>query len=221
MKTRAGKRNNLGAQPLHAIPSSGRVGGQARASWTHLLSTSCAKSVLSPVLCRCIDNICWSCQYFRYLDDNIRTYIRSPRPNLKEDDTFIESNKMHCEDDTHAAHSQCNTMMSSFWVNNCRCALKCSVAAAINGLMYANLVGLNMEVGDKVYWYLMGMGTDVDIHTVHWHGHSVEYKVFIIQLWLCNDTKWKDSQHKGFFISSWVEVLNALMSMNCFQLPSR
>lgn len=34
-----------------------------------------------------------------------------------------------------------------------------------------------MEVGDKVYWYLMGMGSDVDIHTAHWHGHSVEYKV--------------------------------------------
>lgn len=43
--------------------------------------------------------------------------------------------------------------------------------------MYGNLMGLNMEVGDKVYWYLMGMGNDVDIHTTHWHGHSVEYKV--------------------------------------------
>lgn len=49
--------------------------------------------------------------------------------------------------------------------------------SAINGYMYGNLNGLNMEVGTKVYWYLIGMGTDVDIHTVHWHGHSVEYKV--------------------------------------------
>ncbi|XP_037325333.2 ceruloplasmin [Pungitius pungitius] len=78
-----------------------------------------------------------------YLDENIRTHIRNPRPNLKEDETFIESNKMH----------------------------------AINGYMYANLNGLNMEVGDKVYWYLMGMGNEVDIHTAHWHGHSVEYKL--------------------------------------------
>uniref|UniRef100_A0A3B5B2E7 Hephaestin n=1 Tax=Stegastes partitus TaxID=144197 RepID=A0A3B5B2E7_9TELE len=78
-----------------------------------------------------------------YLDENIRTHIRIPRPNLKDDETFIESNKMH----------------------------------AINGYMYSNLNGLNMEVGDKVYWYLMGMGNDVDIHTVHWHGHSVEYKL--------------------------------------------
>ncbi|XP_026179554.1 ceruloplasmin [Mastacembelus armatus] len=47
----------------------------------------------------------------------------------------------------------------------------------INGYMYANLNGLNMEVGDKVYWYLMGMGSEVDIHTAHWHGHSVDYKL--------------------------------------------
>ena len=36
-----------------------------------------------------------------------------------------------------------------------------------------------MVVGDKVYWYLMGMGSEVDIHSAHWHGHSVEYKVCI------------------------------------------
>ncbi|XP_040896762.1 ceruloplasmin [Toxotes jaculatrix] len=78
-----------------------------------------------------------------YLDENIRTYIRNPRPNLKDDETFIESNKMH----------------------------------AINGFVYGNANGLNMEVGDKVYWYLMGMGNEVDIHTAHWHGHSVEYKL--------------------------------------------
>ncbi|XP_061636221.1 ceruloplasmin [Phyllopteryx taeniolatus] len=78
-----------------------------------------------------------------YLDENIRTHIRNPRPNLKDDEDFIESNKMH----------------------------------AINGFVYANLNGLNMDVGDKVYWYLMGMGNEVDIHGVHWHGHSVEYKL--------------------------------------------
>uniref|UniRef100_A0A4W6F5T2 ferroxidase n=1 Tax=Lates calcarifer TaxID=8187 RepID=A0A4W6F5T2_LATCA len=49
--------------------------------------------------------------------------------------------------------------------------------AAINGYVYGNVNGLNMEVGDKVYWYLMGMGNEVDIHTAHWHGHSVEYKL--------------------------------------------
>lgn len=78
-----------------------------------------------------------------YLDENIRTQVRNPRPNLKDEEAFIESNKMH----------------------------------SINGYMYANVPGLNMEVGDKVYWYLLAMGTNVDIHTAHWHGHSVEYKL--------------------------------------------
>ncbi|RVE73621.1 hypothetical protein OJAV_G00032920 [Oryzias javanicus] len=77
-----------------------------------------------------------------YLDDNIRRYIRNPQPDLKSDENFIESNKMH----------------------------------AINGYVYGNL-HLCMEVGDKVYWHILGMGNEVDIHTVHWHGHSVEYKL--------------------------------------------
>lgn len=95
------------------------------------------------------------------------------------------------------------------------------MSAAINGLMYANLGGLNMEVGDKVYWYLMGMGNDVDIHTVHWHGHSVQYKVCVVQYELYNHTWWKETQHKCFSLCSWAEILNALMSLNCFQRPSR
>lgn len=44
--------------------------------------------------------------YSRYLDDNIRTHIRNPRPNLKDNEEFIESNKMHCEDDTQKAHKE-------------------------------------------------------------------------------------------------------------------
>ena len=39
--------------------------------------------------------------YHRYLDENIRTHIRSPRTNLKDDEAFIESNKMHGEINTH------------------------------------------------------------------------------------------------------------------------
>lgn len=32
-----------------------------------------------------------------YLDENIRTHITNPAANLKEDEGFIESNKMHGE----------------------------------------------------------------------------------------------------------------------------
>jgi hephaestin len=30
-----------------------------------------------------------------------------------------------------------------------------------------------MRKGERVRWYLMGMGTEVDLHTPHWHGQSV------------------------------------------------
>ncbi|KAG8580850.1 hypothetical protein GDO81_007442 [Engystomops pustulosus] len=46
----------------------------------------------------------------------------------------------------------------------------------INGLMYGNLQGLTMMVGDTVNWHLIGLGNEVDIHTVHFHAHSLMYK---------------------------------------------
>ena len=44
---------------------------------------------------------------------------------------------------------------------------------SINGFLFGNLPGLTMKKGDRVRWYLMGMGTEVDIHTPHWHGNTV------------------------------------------------
>lgn len=42
--------------------------------------------------------------------------------------------------------------------------------------MFGNLQGLTMHVGDEVSWYLMGMGNEIDLHSVHFHGHSFRYK---------------------------------------------
>jgi manganese oxidase len=44
---------------------------------------------------------------------------------------------------------------------------------AINGLIFGNLPGLTMKRGDKVRWYLLGMGNEIDLHTPHWHGETV------------------------------------------------
>lgn len=44
--------------------------------------------------------------------------------------------------------------------------------------MYANLHGLNMTEKDKTEWYLLGLGNEVDMHTVHFHGQSFIYKVY-------------------------------------------
>jgi manganese oxidase len=43
----------------------------------------------------------------------------------------------------------------------------------INGFVYSNLPGLSMDQGDRVRWYLIAMGTEVDLHTPHWHGATL------------------------------------------------
>ncbi|CAH3142781.1 unnamed protein product [Pocillopora meandrina] len=47
---------------------------------------------------------------------------------------------------------------------------------AINGFLYGNLQGLEMYKGEKVEWYLMGLGDLTDVHTVHFHGQTFLYK---------------------------------------------
>jgi FtsP/CotA-like multicopper oxidase with cupredoxin domain len=44
---------------------------------------------------------------------------------------------------------------------------------SINGYVFGNLPGLTMRKGQRVRWNLMGMGTEVDLHTPHWHGNTV------------------------------------------------
>ncbi|HET7855846.1 MAG TPA: multicopper oxidase domain-containing protein [Gaiellaceae bacterium] len=43
---------------------------------------------------------------------------------------------------------------------------------SINGFVYGNLPGLEMNEGEQVRWYMLGMGTEVDLHTPHWHGNT-------------------------------------------------
>jgi FtsP/CotA-like multicopper oxidase with cupredoxin domain len=44
---------------------------------------------------------------------------------------------------------------------------------SINGYVYGNMPMMTMKKGERVRWYLMGMGTEVDLHTPHWHGNTV------------------------------------------------
>lgn len=43
---------------------------------------------------------------------------------------------------------------------------------SINGFVYGNGPTATMKKGERVRWYLMGMGTEVDMHTAHWHGNT-------------------------------------------------
>jgi hypothetical protein len=44
---------------------------------------------------------------------------------------------------------------------------------AINGYIFGNAPGLEMNEGERVRWYLFGLGSEQDFHTAHWHGLRV------------------------------------------------
>lgn len=44
---------------------------------------------------------------------------------------------------------------------------------SLNGYVYGNGPMPTMRVGDRARWYLLSVGTEVDLHTPHWHGNTV------------------------------------------------
>jgi hypothetical protein len=44
---------------------------------------------------------------------------------------------------------------------------------SINGSLFGNLPGLEMNEGERVRWYLFALGSEQDFHTAHWHGLRV------------------------------------------------
>jgi hypothetical protein len=44
---------------------------------------------------------------------------------------------------------------------------------AINGRTFGHLRGLDMNEGERVRWYVFGLGSERDFHTAHWHGSRV------------------------------------------------
>jgi len=44
---------------------------------------------------------------------------------------------------------------------------------SINGYIFGNLPMPKMKIGEHVRWYLMGLGSESDLHTPHWHGNTV------------------------------------------------
>ena len=44
---------------------------------------------------------------------------------------------------------------------------------SINGYVFGNQPMITLHRGEHVRWYVMSMGTEVDLHTPHWHGNTV------------------------------------------------
>ena len=53
--------------------------------------------------------------------------------------------------------------------------LESNLMHAINGYVYGNGPMVQAEKGEIVRWYLLALGTEVDLHTPHWHGNTVIY----------------------------------------------
>jgi hypothetical protein len=63
--------------------------------------------------------------------------------------------------------------IASFMIFNEMAGKPAGLFYAINGFIFGNLPGLTMKQGEKVRWYLLGMGNEIDLHTPHWHGETV------------------------------------------------
>jgi hephaestin len=44
---------------------------------------------------------------------------------------------------------------------------------SINGYVFGSMPMPKMKIGERVRWYVMALGTEVDLHTPHWHGNTV------------------------------------------------
>ncbi len=63
--------------------------------------------------------------------------------------------------------------VASFMIFNEMAGKPAGLFYSINGFIFGNLPGLYMKQGEKVRWYLLGMGNEIDLHTPHWHGETV------------------------------------------------
>ncbi|XP_065702341.1 hephaestin [Patagioenas fasciata] len=85
---------------------------------------------------------------------------------------FDENQSWYLEENveryTKGSHKEINLLDDKFVESN--------KMHAINGRLYSNLPGLTMFQGERVNWYLLGMGQEIDVHTVHFHAETFVYK---------------------------------------------
>jgi len=80
-----------------------------------------------------------------YIDHNIQKYIADQGNLFTDPEVLKEDGDFH---ESNLMHS-------------------------INGYVFGNLPGLVMDMGERVRWYIIAMGTEVDLHTPHWHGQTL------------------------------------------------
>jgi FtsP/CotA-like multicopper oxidase with cupredoxin domain len=64
--------------------------------------------------------------------------------------------------------------VTAFFIHDMLGGEEAGLMHAINGYIFGNLKGLIMRSGQKVRWHVLGMGNEVDLHTPHWHGKTLQ-----------------------------------------------
>ena len=78
---------------------------------------------------------------------------------------FDENASLHLGTNLSACSGSCDPEDEDFQERN--------LMHGINGLVYSNNQGYLMRKGERVRWYILGMGTEVDLHSPHWHGATL------------------------------------------------
>ncbi|MBV6448072.1 multicopper oxidase domain-containing protein [Nitrosomonas sp.] len=78
---------------------------------------------------------------------------------------FDENASLHLQTNLPACNGLCDPDNEDFQESNLK--------HGINGLVYGNNQGYSMRKGERVRWYILGMGTEVDLHSPHWHGATL------------------------------------------------
>jgi len=93
---------------------------------------------------------------------------------------YLEWNKQHflneSADSGHSGHDT-EDSASTFEDSNLK--------YAVNGYLYGSIPGLYMYQGERVRWYLFGLGSEEGLHTAHWHGVTLlenGHRVDVVEL---------------------------------------
>ncbi len=78
---------------------------------------------------------------------------------------FDENSSLYLDANLTRCNGSCNPDDEDFQESN--------LMHGMNGLVYGNNQGYVMHKGERVRWYILGMGTEVDLHTPHWHGATL------------------------------------------------
>ena len=78
---------------------------------------------------------------------------------------FNENDSLYHDINLSTCTGSCDTGSEEFQESNLK--------HGINGLIYGNNKDYVMRSGERVRWYIIGMGSEVDLHSPHWHGATL------------------------------------------------